>query len=1081
VIIFLARQPARATVRSAALAARSAAVAADQRSLVSELSQVHATHLISYRLVNAVAATVSQGEENRLKADPAVRQVIPDAIIHGPVRPVGPARPSRKVVRALPGACLRHGGVQLEPEALQLTHTQSLNQTAVTARSLGMTGAGVTVGWIADGIDTSNVNFIRSNGQSVFVDYKDFSGDGTSAPTSGGEAFLDANSIAGQGLHVYNVQHFSAQSLSAPCRIRIKGIAPGASLVGLKVFGQNNTTTTSGFLDAINYATMVHHVDVLNESFDGTPIPDTSADAIKNFNDTAIAVGVTVVGSTGDAGATNTIGSPATDPNVISVGASTDLRAYGMSNLLGADEFARRGWLNNNISAASSSGYDISGATVDLVAPGDSSFTSCSADIRLYFACTNFRGQASAVQLTGGTSMSSPLTAGVAALVIQAYRSTHQASPTPALVKKIILSTATDLGAPAREQGAGLLNAVKAVQAAESVADGNGSPTRTGSALLASVNQISYVGDPGTNEQTTVTVTNDGAVPQTVDLSGRTFGPPRHVQRRSLRLSNARSRHITDSFGFPNNFGTVHFRVYQHENRLNASIAFPGKVTSGFNGAVSLILVGPRGRLAGSSEPQGLSNFGNVDVINPAPGRWTAIIIALKGGNPLQGTTGKVLFKASTQRFASFGTVTPSVLTLAAGASGSFSFTVTTPPAPGDANGSVVLNSGYGATSIPVTLRSDVLVTPSVSGSFSGVLTDGNGRNASAGQADYYEFSVPPGTPDLSASVALTNDAANPVAGFLVDPNGQIQGYGSNYLATAITTSGIDFAATRHMTVYSAKAMAGNWTLIIEFGQPTAGNEISQKFTGLISLQSSVTVTAAGLPDSPATTLTDPVQIPVQITNNGSAPEDFFLDPRLSTTSQQLLASLSNFGPAPVPLPPQDAPAEWIVPTHASQVIVTSSSTVPITFDMSPFLGDPDVFSGAPSLAATATVVGGTGTVTAGGWVALPALAALDGFTAPPVAGTVNSMTMTATANDFDSSVTSDVGDFWLRSVAASPFSLLRINPGQTATINLTITPSQAGPPGTIVQGTLYVDDLVPAVQFGGSEVLAMPYAYTVG
>jgi len=44
--------------------------------------------------------------------------------------------------------------------------------------------------WIADGIDTSNVNFIRSNGQSVFVDYKDFSGDGTSAPTPGGEALF---------------------------------------------------------------------------------------------------------------------------------------------------------------------------------------------------------------------------------------------------------------------------------------------------------------------------------------------------------------------------------------------------------------------------------------------------------------------------------------------------------------------------------------------------------------------------------------------------------------------------------------------------------------------------------------------------------------------------------------------------------------------------------------------------------------------------------------------------------------------------------------------------------------------------
>jgi hypothetical protein len=183
-----------------------------------------------------------------------------------------------------------------------------------------------------------------------------------------------------------------------------------------------------------------------------------------------------------------------------------------------------------------------------------------------------------------------------------------------------------------------------------------------------------------------------------------------------------------------------------------------------------------------------------------------------------------------------------------------------------------------------------------------------------------------------------------------------------------------------------------------------------------------------------------------------------------------------------VPLMPQDAPAEWIVPTHTSQVIVRSSSTVPITFDVSPFLGDPDVFSGAPSEAATATVLGGSGTLTAGGWVAVPALAATGGFTSPPAGGTISSMTMTATTNSFDNSVTSSAGDFWLGSVnPGATFGLLEIGPGQTKTINVTITPSQAGPPGTMVQGTLYVDDLVPAVQDGGSEVQAIPYAYQVG
>ena len=43
----------------------------------------------------------------------------------------------------------------------------------------------------------------------------------------------------------------------------------------------------------------------------------------------------------------------------------------------------------------------------------------------MYSQCVNFAGEPTPVQETGGTSVSSPLTAGVAALVIQAYAKTH--------------------------------------------------------------------------------------------------------------------------------------------------------------------------------------------------------------------------------------------------------------------------------------------------------------------------------------------------------------------------------------------------------------------------------------------------------------------------------------------------------------------------------------------------------------------------------------------------------------------------------------------------------------------------------
>jgi hypothetical protein len=167
--------------------------------------------------------------------------------------------------------------------------------------------------------------------------------------------------------------------------------------------------------------------------------------------------------------------------------------------------------------------------------------------------------------------------------------------------------------------------------------------------------------------------------------------------------------------------------------------------------------------------------------------------------------------------------------------------------------------------------------------------------------------------------------------------------------------------------------------------------------------------------------------------------------------------------------------------THSVSATATSKGRV--MFDFGPFPGDPDEVS-TPGTKATAGFPLGRAVtpVTQGLWFAVPS--EVGPYGAGKAAAATASMTMRATTQAFDLTATSPEGDFWKFGVAplarSASYNLFTVNPGQTRTLALTIRPS--GKPGTVVRGTLYIDDFVDSLQFlSGSQLVAIPYQYTIG
>ncbi|MFZ0429814.1 MAG: S8 family serine peptidase, partial [Acidobacteriota bacterium] len=110
----------------------------------------------------------------------------------------------------------------------------------------------------------------------------------------------------------------------------IEGVAPMAFLGNYKIFGSgvNTTTTTNAVIAAIDQAAQ-DEMDVINLSLGGPPLDpgtDPEQEAIAN----AVELGIVVVAAAGNLGPeAETVTSPGTSPDAITVGAVTNGRTFG--------------------------------------------------------------------------------------------------------------------------------------------------------------------------------------------------------------------------------------------------------------------------------------------------------------------------------------------------------------------------------------------------------------------------------------------------------------------------------------------------------------------------------------------------------------------------------------------------------------------------------------------------------------------------------------------------------------------------------------------------------------------------------
>jgi len=209
-----------------------------------------------------------------------------------------------------------------------------------------------------------------------------------------------------------------AGAIASQARLRLMGVAPAARILAVKAFGTSDEGaegTTMNIIKGLEWS-MQQGAKIINMSFAGPDAP-----VMRKILAGARQNGIVLIAAVGNAGPKSPPLYPGSDPNVIAVSATdAEDKVFSASNR---------------------------GSYISVAAPG--------VDILLPAPEQGY-------QVTSGTSFAAAHVTGIVALMLQ-----RNPELTPAAVRKILESTAKDIGPRGRDDqfGAGLADAFKAIMA----------------------------------------------------------------------------------------------------------------------------------------------------------------------------------------------------------------------------------------------------------------------------------------------------------------------------------------------------------------------------------------------------------------------------------------------------------------------------------------------------------------------------------------------------------------------------------------------------------------------------------------